>query len=436
MRIRVFFLLLFAPCLYGAPPVETVVVFPFENLSGRPELDWVSESFSEVIESRLFSAKPYVLSRDERLTGFGLLGLPSGSRLTLASIFKVSQVVGADWAVTGTFNWSEDRISARAQLVDMNVPRIRTILQEEGKLHDLLNLQSRLAWGLLRNFDPNLGMEKEDFVRSFSQVRLDAFESLIYGLLAREWDSQVRYFTKAFQLDPHERRSAFELGRLYFEDKKYAPSLEWLEKIEPENQLYLEATFLKAINHYQLNNFKKAEGIFRQLTESLHSPEVHNNMGLLEVRKGNHSEAITHLVAAYQLDQNNADLNFNLALMFWKAGKFDQASRYIQECLLLRGDDSEAQFLQGQIVAKQVAAGKIRAEALGSEHEVQSFADDPLSTETNLEFRILVEYNVRPFRRPSMGVFPSHAFFMEKFPWEILPAIESSSGLFYGHAWF
>ncbi len=434
MRIRVFFLLLFAPCLYGAPPVETVVVFPFENLSGRLELDWVSESFAEVIESRLSSAKPYVLSRDERLAGFGLLGLPSRSRLTLASIFKVSQVVGADWAVTGAFNWSEDRISVRLQLVDMKVPRLRAILQEEGKFHGLLNLQSRLAWSLLRNLDPNFGMEKEDFVRSFPQVRLDAFESLIYGLLASEWDAQIRYFTKAFQLDPHERRSAFELGRLYLEDKKYAPSLEWLEKINPENQLYLEATFLKAINHYRLHDFKKAEGIFRQLTESLHSPEVHNNMGLLEVRKGNHSEAITHLVAAYQLDQNNADLNFNLALMFWKAGKFDQASRYIQECLLLRGDDSEAQFLQGQIVAKEVAAGKTRAKTLGLEREVRSFADDPLSTEPNLEFRILVEYNARPFRRPSKGAFPSHAFFMEKFPWEIWPAIESSSGLFYGHA--
>ena len=110
MRTRVFFLLLLTPCLYGAPPAETVVVFPFENLSGRPELNWISESFAEVLQSRLSSATPYALSREERRSGFGLLGLPPGSGLTLASLFKVAQVGRGGLGRDGSFRmeWGYD----------------------------------------------------------------------------------------------------------------------------------------------------------------------------------------------------------------------------------------------------------------------------------------------------------------------------------------
>ena len=409
MRTRVFFLLLLTPSLYGAPPAETVVVFPFENLSGRPELNWISESFAEVLQSRLSSATPYALSREERRSGFGLLGLPPGSGLTLASLFKGAQVVEADWAVTGAFEWNGDTISARLQLVNINMPRITTILREEGKLDDLLGLQSRLAWSLLRNLDPTFGMERGDFVRSFPPVRLDAFESLIYGLLANDWDVQVRFFTKAFQLDPHERRSAFELGRLYLEDKKYAPSLEWLKKLEPGNQRYLEATFLKGINHYWMDEFEKAESMFRRLVERLDSPEVHNNLGVLEAGQGNHTEAIEHLVAAYRLNPDDADLNFNLALLLWKTSQFDQAARYVRECLRLRGDDSEAQRLQSRIVARQMARAESQADPGEAEDAAQNPAGNTLRPETELEARIAVEYNPRPFRRPQEDLFPSRA---------------------------
>ena len=413
MMSRVFFLLLLTPCLYGAPRAETVVVFPFENLSGRSEFDWVSESFAEVLQSRLSSASPYALSREERRTGLGLLGLPASPGLTLASFFKVAQAVEADWAVTGDFQWNGDTLSARLQLMDMNTPRITSVHREDGKFDDLLDLQSRLAWSLLRDLDPTFRMEKGDFVQSFRQVRLDAFESLIHGLLASDWDAQVSYFTKAYQLDPHERRSAFELGRLYLEENNYAPSLEWLKKLEPGNQRYLEAGFLQGINYYRLDEYDKAEGVFLRLVDKLDAPEVHNNLGVLKARKGHHRDAIEHLMTAYRLEPDDADLNFNLALLLWKSNEIEQAARSIRECLRLRGDDAEAQLLQSRIVARQVAKAESPREPGEARDTVQHLASDPQPAESELEARIMVEYNPRPFRRPGEDVLLPRALFRE-----------------------
>ena len=39
----------------------------------------------------------------------------------------------ADWAVTGAFEWNGDTISARLQLVNINMPRITTILRERRR---------------------------------------------------------------------------------------------------------------------------------------------------------------------------------------------------------------------------------------------------------------------------------------------------------------
>ena len=46
-------LLALAPGLCGASATRTILVFPFENQSPRPDLDWLSVGFAEIISSRL-----------------------------------------------------------------------------------------------------------------------------------------------------------------------------------------------------------------------------------------------------------------------------------------------------------------------------------------------------------------------------------------------
>ena len=107
MRRMAGFLLLVFSCpwqLRGSSEVRSILVFPFENLSPRADLNWISESFAQVLSSRLPQQDNYVLDRDERNAAYAQLGMPTDAPLTLASQFKVAQTLGVDWAIVGNFN--------------------------------------------------------------------------------------------------------------------------------------------------------------------------------------------------------------------------------------------------------------------------------------------------------------------------------------------
>ena len=112
-------LLLSAGELWGAHGTRTILVFPFENLSSRSDLGWMSESFAEILSSRLAGPRRYVLGRDERNAAFSRQGLPLGTPVTLASEYKVAETLGLDWALLGSFKVEGDRLTARARLLDL-----------------------------------------------------------------------------------------------------------------------------------------------------------------------------------------------------------------------------------------------------------------------------------------------------------------------------
>jgi len=79
MRKTVGLLLLLLGCpwqLRGSSEVRSLLVFPFENLSPRADLNWISESFAQVLSTRLPQPDNYVLDRDERNAAYLQLGCP------------------------------------------------------------------------------------------------------------------------------------------------------------------------------------------------------------------------------------------------------------------------------------------------------------------------------------------------------------------------
>src|SRR5208283_2861425 len=235
--------------LRGSSEVRSLLVFPFENLSPRADLNWISESFAQVLSSRLPQPDNYVLDRDERNAAYTQLGMPMDAPLTLASEFKVAQTLGVDWAILGNFNVTENRLVAHAQLLDVKLLRLSQPLEVSGDLTELVDLQTRLVWRLLATHDAGFAVNsEEDFRRSFHDIRLDAFENYIRGLVATDDASRLHFFTEAERLDPSDRRAAFALGRFYFEQKDYAHSALWLGKVEASDSAYDESLFLRAVD--------------------------------------------------------------------------------------------------------------------------------------------------------------------------------------------
>src|SRR5208282_2317016 len=239
---RLLFLVLVCWRVAAASQVHAVLVFPFENRSNRADLNWVSESFAETLSSRLSGPDFYVLERVERNVACDQLGIPADTPLTVASEYKVAQALDADWAILGKFNVQGSGLTASARLLDLRQLKLSPGIEVTGELPELVDLQTRLVWLLEAAHDPHFTVgAEEDFDRRFPEVRLDAFENYIRGILATDDSSRIHFFLESDRLDPTDHRAAFALGQLYFGQKDYANSAKWLRNLGDDDPQYRES---------------------------------------------------------------------------------------------------------------------------------------------------------------------------------------------------
>lgn len=393
-----FCLVFFPNLLPAAQSVRALLVFPFENRSSRPDLYWISESFADVLSSRMARKEIYVLDRDERNAACAQIGMPVDTPLTLASEFKVAQALGADWAVIGDFNTTEQRLTVHAQLMDVRQLKLSSPIELSGDLTDLVDLQTRLAWRLLATHDPSFTVGSEDdFARRFPDIRLNAFENYIRGLVADDDASRLHFFTEADRLDPTDHRAAFALGRFYFGKKDYANSVKWLVKMQPADAEYDEALFLEGVDELFLGHEAASEKEFETLSRELPLNEVSNNLGVLETRRGRYPEALANFERAYQSDPSDPDFCFNRGVVLWDEKRYPEAAESLRAAIQLNDSDFEAHTLLAVVLGKMGNAdGEKREMDWLAEHQVGPDADQP--SDVLPQPRIKKNYNGRAFR--------------------------------------
>lgn len=373
------FLLLCPWPLRASAEVHSLLVFPFENLSPRSDVNWISESFAQVLSTRLSQPDNYILDRDERNAAYTQIGMPADTPLTLASDIKVAQTLGVDWAILGNFNITDQLLTARAQLLDVKQLKLSEPIEVSGDLTELVDLQTRLAWRLLATHDAGFTVGNEDdFRKRFHDIRLDAFENYIRGILAVDDASRLHFFTESERLDPTDHRAAFALGRYYFEHKDYDNSSKWLEKIDPADADYSEALFLRAVDEFFLGHDAASEKDFESLAKALPLDEVSNNLGVLQARRGSYELALANFERAYKSNPSDADFCYNLGVGLWDEKRYPEAVTYLQQALDANPDDSEAHTMLALIYARD---GQTEAQgkelAWLAQHEVGKAAEPP-----------------------------------------------------------
>src|SRR5256885_16525800 len=110
--IRNFFAVLglfLCACLFSAAQTESgcdpLVVLPFENRSQAPGLDWIGEAFPEVLSQRLGSPDLFAVSRESRDYAFERLGIPSSTKLSRATLYRIAEQMDVDEVVVGSYDY-------------------------------------------------------------------------------------------------------------------------------------------------------------------------------------------------------------------------------------------------------------------------------------------------------------------------------------------
>jgi tetratricopeptide (TPR) repeat protein len=354
--VRFFVGLFFASSL--ALAADTIAVLPLFNVDehSAPNLDWIGESVSETIDEALSTGGLLVLPREDREEVYRRLSLRTGVVLTKASVLKIGetldagQIVFGDLRVEGAGSGATNlkaNLRLTVRIVDLKKFQQGAEIVQTGSLENLSQMETKLAWMLLRQLAPESAPSEDAFFHDRAPVRVDAMESYVRGLMATSEDQKVKLFTQAAHLDDHFSQPDFQLGRWLFAKKDYKTAEPWLSKVTKSDSHFLEAAFLRGICKYHEGDFEGAADQFKMVANEVPLNEVYNNLGAALSRK-NDPAAGENFKKALDGDVGDPDYWFNLGYSLWKQGRFELAATHFRAVLDRSPGDQEATTMLGR----------------------------------------------------------------------------------------
>jgi tetratricopeptide (TPR) repeat protein len=185
----------------------------------------------------------------------------------------------------------------------------------------------------------------DTYLAQFPTIPNIALESYIRGLIESDQTKQIRFFRQAEREYPNYAKAIFQLGKLYHQQKDYATSTLWLQKLFRSNEGSLEAHFLMGLNYFYLNNYDKSVEEFQRLSGIVPLGQIVSNLGIALSLKGSNQSAVAALQQAVEIEPSEPDYSFNLAYHYWRTGNFSAAIKALDEVNESIGSDGEAQYL-------------------------------------------------------------------------------------------
>jgi TolB-like protein/DNA-binding winged helix-turn-helix (wHTH) protein len=126
------------PRSQAEPDRAMLVVLPFENLSGDPEQEYLSDGLTEETVTQLSRLEPRRLGVIARTSSMAYKG-------TRKPVDQIGRELGVDYVLEGSVRRSGDHVRVTAQLVRVSDQTHLWADAYERQAHDLITLQDELA---------------------------------------------------------------------------------------------------------------------------------------------------------------------------------------------------------------------------------------------------------------------------------------------------
>jgi TolB-like protein/DNA-binding SARP family transcriptional activator/Tfp pilus assembly protein PilF len=216
--------------LHETPPVPdtpSIVVLPFQNLSGDPEQEYFSDGIVEEITTALSRFRSlFVIARNSAFTYKG----------RAVDVRQVGRELGVRYLLEGSVRKAANRVRITGQLIDAASAAHLWADRFDGTPEDIFDLQDHVTASVVGAISPALEQAEIDRARRKPTESLGAYDYFLRGRAALHEGSvhghkeALQLFSKAIDLDP-EFASAYGMAAYCYCHRK---TNGWIEDRERE----------------------------------------------------------------------------------------------------------------------------------------------------------------------------------------------------------
>ena len=383
---------------------DVVMVLPFENTSNRPEYNWVGESFADSIAELLNRPGLVIVSSDEREMAYQRLRLPETVIPSRATAIKLAREAKATMIVIGSYSVTPPRaednqpdkdkssaegyVQVTARVIKVNEGRTLGEVIDGGwatrqfdfggALTTLQNIQGRLAYQMLYQWNKALPVSQNQVVQEATKIPQRAFEAYVKGVQLNDRDpKRANYLKNALRLFSEANgggvypQAAFELGRFYMLDGKWKDATENFSKLQKKDPHYAEAAFYAGLGYAKMGDHGRALATLVPLSSDMPLIGVYNNAGAVAVQASRENkkddertrlltQGTQFLARASESAPDDQMVHFNFAFALFLGGKYAEAADQLRPVITSDPRDGQAYFLFAKSLEK---IGKTEAAA-------------------------------------------------------------------------
>lgn len=385
---------------------DTIMILPFENVSDKPEFNWVGESFALSLSELLRLPSVNVVSNGERKIVQQRLRIPLTTLPSLATSLKLARESNATLLISGKYNIvpaqgdTAATLNVIVKIIRVNEGRFLNEELPDGRritrdinlndaLGNLQTMQGQIAYQILYQRDKALPFSQNQLIESASKVPARAFEAYIKGLLTPASDARENYFKNAMRLyteatpDGTFSDAALELGHLYLGQRKFPEAVDSFERVvsayqqcraaaKTENKVsqcndesYAESSFYIGLIRWQQDDYEQALAVLRPLAEDLKLTSVYNSLGSIAVQasraeKKNDAKAAALLIEGLDLlkkasgsSPEETNIRFNYGVALYLSGRLPEAAEEMRGVIAAKPTDGDAYYVLSKILAGQ-----------------------------------------------------------------------------------
>jgi TolB-like protein/Tfp pilus assembly protein PilF len=296
------------PAEPGLPEKPSIVVLPFENLSGDPAQEYFSDGITEDLIHEL-ARRPFlfVIARNSAFSYKG----------KHVNVEDVGRELGVRYVVEGSVRKAEGRVRITAQLIDATTGGHLWSERYDRDLSDIFALQSEIAEEILAAVSGEIFRAEEHRLARRPTTSLSAWEAGMQGefhmqrFTVEDNEKARAFFARALELDPELAPAHAGLGNSY-----------WIE-------------YANGWNHDPALLDRAEELGRRAITLDPMYFQGYMTVGWVEFARGNLSEALAASERAIELAPNFEFPHALRGMVLARQGRLVEATGSIRRALRL-----------------------------------------------------------------------------------------------------